>query len=76
MTRNEIAARIRTESQALLKATDAHIVVTVVIGADGGVTECSSAMDTQQTAHIVRSLTIAGRLAIADINAGNVPDFT
>lgn len=70
MTREAIAAQLRADTYALLKRCDAHIVVGMTIGADGGVSECSSVMDDGQTAFMMHRLTEAGRAAIAAINAG------
>ena len=70
MTREAIAAQLRADTYALMKRCDAHIVVGMTIGADGGVSECSSVMTDEQTAYLMHRLTLAGRAAIAAINAG------
>lgn len=71
MDREHIAARIRTDTTALLKASDAHIVIGIVLGADGGVSECSHVMRPDQAAYLMAEVTRAARVALVEINTGN-----
>lgn len=68
MNREAIAAQIRTDTTALLKATDAHIAIGIVLGADGGVSECSHVMDPDDAAFLMRTVTEAVRVALSTIN--------
>lgn len=68
MTREEIAAQIRTDTTALLKATDAHIAIGIVLGADGGVSECSHVMAEDDAAFLMQTVTQAVRVALSTIN--------
>lgn len=68
MNREQIAAQIRTDTTALLNATGAHIAIGIVLGSEGGVSECSHHMEPDDAAFLMRTIVEAVRVALSTIN--------
>lgn len=72
MNREKVAAQIRKDTASLVKMADAHIAVGMVLGSEGGVSECSHVMDPANAAYFMRTVTEAARGALALINGGEL----